>query len=141
MVFDQGIGDIFTIRVAGHVVGPDVLGSLEFACRIAGASLVLVLGHTGCGAVTGAMAGARLGHLTDLVQKIEPAVHAVGQAVGRAVDASDPADVDAVAEAHVHASLDQIRAESSVLSSMEEAGSIRLHGAMYDVSTGAVRLL
>ncbi|MDH3224137.1 MAG: carbonic anhydrase family protein [Gemmatimonadota bacterium] len=137
VVFDQGVGDVFAARVAGNVVNPDLLGSMEFACRLAGANLVLVLGHTSCGAVKGAISQAELGNLTGLVKRIEPAVQAVeGE---RSVD--DEAYVDQVAETNVSLVLEEIRAKSAVLAEMEQAGEISIVGAMYDVATGAVRFL
>ena len=134
-VFDQGIGDIFVARVAGNIVNTELLGSLEFACRLAGSKLVVVMGHTSCGAVKGAISGARLGNLTQLVQKIEPAVEAVD---GKR-DVDDAEYVDRVADTNVRMVLDEIRKRSSVLAEMEQRGDIRLVGAMYDVSTGIVR--
>lgn len=137
VIFDQGIGDIFSARVAGNVVNGDLLGSMEFACRIAGSKAVVVLGHTACGAVKGAIGAAELGNLTGLVQKIEPAVAEVeGE---REVD-NDPY-VDAVAEANVRNVIAQIRSDSPVLAEMETSGEIALVGAMYDVSSGEVRWL
>ena len=136
-VFDQGIGDIFTARVAGNIVNTELLGSMEFACQLAGAKLVVVLGHTSCGAVKGAISSARLGNLTQLVQKIEPAVEATeGE---RDVDNADY--VDGVAEENVRMVIAEIRQESSVLATMEQAGEIRIVGGMYDVSTGEVRFI
>lgn len=136
-VFDQGVGDVFAARVAGNVVNDDILGSMEFACNLAGSKAVVVLGHTSCGAVKGAISDARLGNLTGLVQKIEPAV----QAVDGERDASNAEYVDAVAETNVRQVLDQIRADSPVLAGMEADGSIALVGAMYDVASGEVRFL
>jgi sulfate permease, SulP family len=136
-VFDQGIGDIFTARVAGNVVNEDLLGSLEFACRLAGSKVVLVLGHTACGAVKGAIGKAQLGHLTGLVEKIEPAIEWVGQSMSD----QDPDFADLVAEAHVGLVLESIRTNSEVLATMERAGEIEMVGAMYDVGSGAVRFL
>ena len=134
-VFDQGIGDIFTARIAGNIVNTEMLGSMEFACQLAGAKLVVVLGHTSCGAVKGAISSARLGNLTQLVQKIEPAVEAIeGE---RDVDNADY--VDGVAEENVRMVIDEIRRESSVLATMEQDQEIRIVGGMYDVSTGVVR--
>ena len=136
-VFDQGIGDIFTARIAGNIVNTELLGSMEFACRLAGAKLVVVLGHTSCGAVKGAISSARLGNLTQLVEKIEPAVEATeGE---RDVDNADY--VDGVAEENVRMVIAEIRQESSVLATMEEAGEIRIVGGMYDVSTGEARFI
>ncbi|MCG8470166.1 MAG: carbonic anhydrase [Gemmatimonadetes bacterium] len=137
IVFDQGIGDIFSARVAGNVVNGDVLGSMEFACAVAGSKAVVVLGHTSCGAVKGAIDDVELGNLTALVDKIQPAV----TAVEGARDASNRAYVDAVAETHVRLGLDQIRGRSPVLAEMEANGEIAIVGAMYDVATGAVRFL
>ena len=139
VVFDQGIGDIFTGRVAGNVVGEDQLGSMEFACKVAGAKLVLVLGHTRCGAVAGALEGAELGNLTALLDKISPAQKVV-------VDDEHPPPVTfeliaRVAEANVRRMVQRIREESPVLASMEVDGEILVAGAMYEVETGNVRFL
>lgn len=134
-VFDQGIGDIFSARIAGNIVNTELLGSMEFACRLAGSKLVVVLGHTSCGAVKGAISSARLGNLTQLVQKIDPAVEAIeGE---RDVDNADY--VDGVAEENVRMVIAEIRRESPVLAMMEQEREIRIVGGMYDVSTGAVR--
>ena len=136
-VFDQGIGDIFAARVAGNIVNTELLGSMEFACQLAGAKLVVVLGHTSCGAVKGAISSARLGNLTQLVQKIEPAVEAIeGE---RDVDNADY--VDGVAEENVRMVIAEIHRESSVLATMEQEREIRIVGGMYDVSTGIVRFI
>ncbi len=136
-VFDQGIGDIFSARVAGNIVNAELLGSMEFACRLAGSKLVVVLGHTSCGAVKGAISSARLGNLTQLVQKIDPAVEAIeGE---RDVDNADY--VDGVAEENVRMVISEIRRESPVLATMEQEREIRIVGGMYDVSTGAVRFI
>ena len=136
-VFDQGIGDIFAARIAGNIVNTEILGSMEFACRLAGSKLVVVLGHTSCGAVKGAISSARLGNLTQLVQKIEPAVEAIeGE---RDVDNADY--VDGIAEENVRMVIAEIRRESSVLATMEQEREIRIVGAIYDVSTGVVRFI
>jgi len=136
-VFDQGIGDIFTPRVAGNIVNEDLLGSMEFACKLAGSKAILVLGHTSCGAVKGAIGKARLGNLTALVTKIEPVVDRVAENMDR----ESPDFVDAVAEANVEATIEAIRSQSEVLAEMEQAGEIAIVGGMYDVSNGAVRFL
>ena len=136
-VFDQGIGDIFAARIAGNIVNTEVLGSMEFACRLAGSKLVVVLGHTSCGAVKGAISSARLGNLTQLVQKIDPAVEAIeGER-----DVDNAGYVDGVAEENVRMVIAEIRRESSVLATMEEEREIRIVGGMYDVSTGVVRFI
>ena len=133
-VFDQGIGDIFTARIAGNIVNTEMLGSMEFACQLAGAKLVVVLGHTSCGAVKGAISSARLGNLTQLVQKIEPAV----EAIDGERDVDNAPYVDGVAEENVRMVIEEIRSESSVLATMEQDEEIRIVGGMYDVSTGVV---
>ena len=136
-VFDQGIGDIFAARIAGNIVNTELLGSMEFACRLAGSKLVVVLGHTSCGAVKGAVSSARLGNLTQLVQKIEPAVEAIeGE---RDVDNADY--VDGIAEENVRMVIAEIRRDSPVLATMEQEGEIRIVGGMYEVSTGVVRFI
>lgn len=143
-VFDQGIGDVFTARVAGNVVNADVLGSMEFACKLAGSKAIVVLGHTSCGAVMGAIGNTRLGHVTALVDKIGPAIDAVRAEVDQVraeVDEADPGFADRVAEANVGLVLASIRSRSPVLAEMEAEGEIALAGAMYDVATGEVRFL
>ncbi len=143
-VFDQGIGDVFTARVAGNVVNADVLGSMEFACKLAGSKAIVVLGHTSCGAVMGAIGNTRLGHVTALVDKIGPAIDAERAEVDQVraeVDEADPGFADRVAEANVGLVLASIRSRSPVLAEMEAEGEIALAGAMYDVATGEVRFL
>ena len=137
LVFDQGVGDIFTARVAGSVINEDLLGSMEFACKLAGSKAILVLGHTSCGAVKGAIAKARLGNLTSLVQKIEPVV----EEVAKSLNSEDPAFANTVAEASVVRSIQAIRDGSTVLAEMESSGEVKIVGAMYDVSSGKVRFL
>ncbi len=133
-VFDQGIGDIFTPRVAGNIVNEDLLGSMEFACKLAGSKAIVVLGHTACGAVKGAIGKARLGNLTALVTKIEPVV----DQVAANMDSEDAGFVDAVAEANVNATIEAIRSQSEVLAEMESNGEIAIVGAMNDVGSGKV---
>ena len=142
LVFDQGVGDIFSARVAGNVVGEDILGSMEFACKLAGTKVVVVLGHTACGAVKGACDDARLGNLTGLVSKIKPAVAAVTEPEDPEKRNSKNATfVDRVAETNVRMTLNEIRKQSPVLREMEEMGEIRIVGAMYDIATGVVRFM
>jgi carbonic anhydrase len=136
-LFDQGIGDVFTARVAGNIVNEDLLGSMEFACKLAGSKAILVLGHTSCGAVKGAIGKARMGNLTALVQKIEPVV----DQVAANMDSEDPGFTDAVAEANVTRTIQAIRENSEVLAEMEAAGEIAIAGAMYDVGSGQVHFL
>jgi carbonic anhydrase len=137
IVFDQGIGDIFSPRVAGNIVNEDLLGSMEFACKLAGSKAIVVLGHTSCGAVKGAIGKARLGNLTTLVEKIEPLV----DEVAASMNTEDPGFTDAVAEANVNLTIETIREKSDVLREMEAARQIAIVGAMYDVGTGEVRFL
>ncbi|MBT8179165.1 MAG: carbonic anhydrase [Eudoraea sp.] len=139
LVFDQGVGDIFSARVAGNIVNEDLLGSIEFACKLAGTKVVVVLGHTSCGAVKGACDDARLGNLTALVSKIKPAVVAVEDPKDPQLRNSKNLDfVDRVAKMNVNLTLEEIRTKSPVLREMEENGEIEIVGAMYDINTGKV---
>lgn len=139
LVFDQGLGDIFSIRIAGNFVNEDILGSMEFACKLAGTKLIVVLGHTSCGAVKGACDHARLGNLTALINKIEPAVEAVTEPSDENLRNSKNLEfVDKVAEKNVHLTIGNIRKHSPVLTEMEDNGEIKVVGAMYDVSNGEV---
>jgi len=137
LIFDQGIGDIFSARVAGNFVNDDILGSLEFACAVAGAKSIVVLGHTECGAVKGACDDVVLGNLTRTLANIKPAVAAVS---GHEADRSsgNAAFVQAVADKNVVLTLERIRERSPILRGMAEKGDIGLAGAMYDVHTGRV---
>lgn len=140
LVFDQGLGDIFSIRIAGNFVNEDILGSMEFACKLAGTKLIVVLGHTSCGAIKGACDHARLGNLTALINKIEPAVSAVEEPADESLRNSKNLEfVDLVAKKNVEITLDNIRKQSSVLAEMEKKKEIMIVGAMYDISTGAVQ--
>ncbi|NNG09945.1 MAG: carbonic anhydrase [Arenibacter sp.] len=139
LVFDQGLGDIFSIRIAGNFVNEDILGSMEFACKLAGTKLIVVLGHTSCGAVKGACDHARLGNLTALINKIEPAVEAVTEPADESLRNSKNLEfVDRVAEKNVNLTIENLRKQSPVLAEMEENGEIKVVGAMYDVSNGQV---
>ena len=138
-VFDQGIGDLFSIRIAGNFVNEDILGSMEFACKLAGTKVLVVLGHTACGAVKGACDHARLGNLTALINKIEPAVDAVKTPADSGLRNSSNIDfVNDVAAKNVEMTIDNIRTRSSVLSEMEANGEIKIVGGMYDIATGKV---
>ncbi|PCE62906.1 carbonic anhydrase family protein [Sediminicola luteus] len=139
MVFDQGIGDIFSARVAGNIVNGDLLGSMEFACKLAGTKLIVVLGHTACGAVKGACDHAELGNLTGLLNKIQPAVNAVSSPEDPAERTSKNLDfVNTVAEKNVELTMADIRNQSPVLKEMEDNGEIAIIGAMYDIASGGV---
>lgn len=142
LVFDQGLGDIFSIRIAGNFVNEDILGSMEFACKLAGSKLLVVLGHTSCGAIKGACDDARLGNLTALISKIKPAVHAVKKPEEPQKRTSQNLGfVDKVSETNVRMTLENVRKMSPVLRLMEEDGEIGIVGAMYDVASGKVRFL
>jgi carbonic anhydrase len=136
IVFDQGIGDLFGIRIAGNVVNEDELGSLEYAVKVVGVKLVVVLGHTSCGAVKGAIDDAKLGNLTQLLAKIRPAVTAA-----KCSDSKDAACVDKVAAENVRTSMREIKARSTDLAAAIDAGNIKVVGAMYDLATGKVTVL
>jgi carbonic anhydrase len=139
LLFDQGIGDIFSVRIAGNFVNEDILGSMEFACKLAGTKLIVVLGHTSCGAVKGACDHARLGNLTALIKKIEPAVEAVKEPQDDALrNSSNLEFVNNVAAKNVQMSIQNIRRNSPVLAEMENNDEIIIVGAMYDVSNGYV---
>jgi carbonic anhydrase len=139
LVFDQGLGDIFSIRIAGNFVNEDILGSMEFASKLAGTKLIVVLGHTSCGAIKGACDHARMGNLTALINKIEPAVAAVPEPKDESLRNSKNLDfVDAVSEKNVLITIENIRERSKILAEMEEKGEIKIVGAMYNVSTGGV---
>lgn len=139
LVFDQGLGDIFSVRIAGNFVNEDILGSMEFASKLAGTKLIVVLGHTSCGAIKGACDNAKLGNLTKLIEKITPAVEAVKEPADVDLRTSKNLDfVDSVSHMNVDLTIDRIHAESPVLSEMEKNGEIKIIGAMYNVNTGEV---
>jgi carbonic anhydrase len=139
LVLDFGIGYIFSGRVAGNVADEDILGSMEFACKVAGSKVVLVMGHTNCGAIKGAIDGVQLGNLTALLAKIRPAVEATHYPGERSAKNSE--FVDAVARKNVLLTLANIREKSSVLRDLESAGSIKIAGSMYNLETGVVEFL
>ena len=139
LVFDQGIGDVFAPRVAGNVVNEDILGSLEYASRVAGSRLIVALGHTSCGAVKGACDNVKLGNLTPLVGRLRAIVDSVEHAGDRS--SANHEFVDMVAEANVKDVLADIRERSPILADMEKKGEIKIVGAMLNVSTGRVMFL
>jgi carbonic anhydrase len=139
LLFDQGIGDLFNARVAGNVLNDDILGSLEFACKASGAKLIVVLGHSNCGAVKGAIDNVELGKLTGLLDKIKPAIAQIPDSVQPRTAKNDDF-VQKVAEANVRLVMQQIRDQSPILREMLDAGKIGLEGGMYDVASGQVRL-
>lgn len=139
LVFDQGIGDVFSVRIAGNCITEEIVGSLEFSCKIAGAKLIVVLGHSHCGAVKGACDGVELGHLTTLLAKLKPSVDATKEPADPRLRNSDNRQfVQAVADNNVHRMAEQLTTFSPVLGVMSAAGAIDIVGAMYDVETGKV---
>ena len=139
IILDTGIGETFNSRVAGNIVNDDMLGSLEFACALAGAKLVLVMGHTACGAIKGAIDGAQLGNLTGLLDKIKPAVAATTYTGERT--SKNYAFVDEVAKTNVRLTIDEIRRRSQVLANLEKDRKIRIVGSMYHLAGGKVEFL
>jgi len=138
IVFDQGIGDVFNARIAGNFVNYDILGSMEFATKVAGSKLIVVMGHTACGAVKGACDNAELGNLTQMLDKIEPAIEAVETAPGVERSSKNIEFVNDVALKNVMLTIDDIRTMSPVLKGMHDNGEIDIVGAMYDINTGKV---
>ena len=138
-IFDQGIGDLFSIRIAGNFVNEDILGSMEFACKLAGTKVLVVLGHTSCGAIKGACDHARMGNLTALINKIEPAVDVVTTPDDESIrNSSNISFVNSVAAKNVEMTLTDIRKKSEILKEMEANGDLIIIGGMYDVSNGKV---
>jgi carbonic anhydrase len=138
-IMDLGIGDCFNARVAGNIANEDILGSMEFACKVAGAKVVLVMGHTACGAIKGAIDKAELGNLTGLLAKIRPAVDATQYAGERS--GKNYAFVDAVARKNVELAIADIRRRSPVLAELETSRAVKIVGAMYNLETGVVEFL
>src|SRR5437899_5302906 len=138
-IMDLGIGDCFNARVAGNIANDDIVGSMEFACKVTGSKVVLVMGHTACGAIKGAIDGVQLGNLTALLAKIRPAVEATHYTGERS--AKNYAFVDAVARKNVSLTIANIREKSPVLRDLESSGSIKIAGSMYDLETGMVEFI
>lgn len=139
IIFDAGIGDMFNARIAGNVVDDDLLGSLEFACAVAGAKVFLLLGHTACGAIKGAIDDVEMGNLTGLLARVKPAITATtfeGEKTSK-----NAAYVDAVARSNVRLGLDNVRRRSPILADLEKKRTIEIVGAMYDLDTGTVQFL
>lgn len=137
LIFDQGLGDVFSIRVAGNILNEDILGSMEFATKIAGTKIIVVLGHTKCGAIAGACNHVELGNLTTLLNKIQPAIdHETTTKENR--NGSNAEFVKNVTALNVKLTIDRIRKESPVVVELEKEGKIKIIGAMYEVETGKV---
>ncbi|MBK7344589.1 MAG: carbonic anhydrase [Saprospiraceae bacterium] len=137
LIFDQGLGDIFSVRIAGNFVNEDILGSMEFGCKVAGSKLIVVLGHSKCGAIKGACDDVQLGNLTALIRKLKPAVEAVAYPADNR-NSSNSEFVEQVAHKNVELTLENIRTHSPVLKEMLDNGEIGIVGGMYDVETGSV---
>ena len=138
LIFDQGLGDIFSIRIAGNIINEDILGSMEFACKLAGAKFIVVLGHTKCGAIIGACDNVEMGNLTTLLQKIYPSVDAE-HATTENRNSSDRNFVENVSSINVKHSVNEIIQRSPILMKLIEAGEIGIIGAMYEVESGKVQ--
>jgi carbonic anhydrase len=137
LIFDQGIGDIFSIRIAGNIVNEDILGSMEFACKVVGSKHIVVLGHTSCGAIQGAYDDVKLGNLTGLIGKLKPAVEAVQKTSEQESDVS----IDQIAEMNVLMTIENIKQQSPILKELLNNKKIKISGAMYDVASGKVSFL
>ncbi|AKP53470.1 carbonic anhydrase family protein [Cyclobacterium amurskyense] len=140
LIFDQGLGDIFSVRIAGNVINKDILGSMEFACKLAGSKQIVVLGHSKCGAIKGACAGVKIGNLTGLLEKVHPAIDEVSDNMPKS-NKTDPEFIRAVEKQNVISTMDLILQESPVLKELYENGEIGMTGGYYDVDTGEVSFM
>lgn len=139
LIFDQGLGDVFSIRIAGNIVNTDILGSMEFACKIAGSKLIVVLGHTKCGAVKGACDHVEMGNLTELLSKLQPAVYSERETIDiKERNSKNGAFVENVSAINVRRSVKSIIERSFIIEQMVEKGEIGVVGAMYNIETGKV---
>jgi len=138
LIFDQGLGDVFSIRIAGNVLNEDILGSMEFGCKVAGAKTIVVLGHTKCGAVKGACDNIVLGNLTGILEKINPAVDAEATTIANR-NASNSIFVENVAELNVRLSVKNILVKSPIIAEMVKNGEIGVIGGIHDIGTGEVK--
>ena len=137
LVFDQGLGDIFSIRIAGNILNEDILGSMEFATKVVGTKVLVVLGHTKCGAIVGACNHVEMGNLTTLLNKIQPAIF-YEKKTKENRNGSNADFVNNVTEINVHLTIDRVRRESPIIAEMEDLGQIKIVGGLYDVETGEV---
>ena len=138
LIFDQGLGDVFSVRIAGNIVNEDILGSMEFGCKVAGAKIIVVLGHTKCGAVKGACDNVALGNLTGLISKIKPAVEQESVTAENR-NSSNSAFVENVAELNVSLSVKNILLKSPIIADMVKNGDIGIVGGIHDITTGEVK--
>lgn len=137
LIFDQGLGDIFSVRVAGNIVNEDILGSMEFACKVAGSKIIVVLGHTKCGAIKGACDNVKMGNLTTLLDKIQPAIARENSTKNNRTSANSEY-VEKVADINIDVSIEEILKRSKVIKEMVDNNEILIVGGMYDVETGVV---
>ncbi|NOU38957.1 MAG: carbonic anhydrase [Ferruginibacter sp.] len=137
LIFDQGLGDIFSVRIAGNIVNTDIIGSMEFACKVAGSKLIVVLGHSKCGAIKGACDHVEMGNLTELLSKIQPAVY-LEKTTAENRTSTNNTFVENVASINVRRSTEQIIERSYILEQMLEKGEIGIVGAMHNIKTGKV---
>jgi carbonic anhydrase len=137
LIFDQGLGDIFSIRIAGNILNEDILGSMEFATKVSGSKIILVLGHTKCGAIVGACNHVEMGNLTTLLNKIQPAIYNEKETTENRTG-SNPAFVNNVTTINVNLTIERIRRESPIIAELEGEGKIKIVGAMYDIESGKV---
>lgn len=137
LIFDQGLGDVFSIRIAGNILNEDILGSMEFATKVVGTKIIVVLGHTKCGAIVGACNHVELGNLTTLLNKIQPAITSEKTVIDNR-NGSNSEFVNKVTDIHVQLTIDRIRKESPIVAELEQQGDIKIIGGSYDVETGNV---
>ena len=137
LIFDQGLGDIFSIRIAGNILNEDILGSMEFATKVVGTKLIVVLGHTKCGAIVGACNHVELGNLTTLLNKIQPAIFSEKKTKENRTG-FNTTFVNNVTELNVHLTIERIRRESPIIAELENSGSIKIIGGIYNVENGRV---
>jgi carbonic anhydrase len=137
LIFDQGLGDIFSIRIAGNILNDDILGSMEFACKIAGSKLIVVLGHTKCGAIEGACDNIKLGHITTLLNKVKPAIE-IEKETATERNSKNKKFVEKVTVNNVTLTVQQVKEQSPILNEMEQLGTIKIIGGLYDLDSGKV---
>jgi len=137
LIFDQGLGDIFSIRIAGNILNEDILGSMEFATKVMGTKVIVVLGHTNCGAIVGACNHLEMGNLTTLLNKIQPAIYKEN-AIVKNRNGSNPEFVKNVTELNVFLTIDRIKRESPIIAELEQQGTIKIVGGLYNVENGSV---
>ncbi|MGL5318997.1 MAG: carbonic anhydrase [Bacteroidales bacterium] len=140
LIFDQGLGDIFSLRIAGNILNDDIIGSMEYACSIVGSKLIMVLGHSKCGATQGACGGSKVGKLTQLLSKLDVSIDEVTQEMP-GIDRTEPEFVEAVTQHNIHHSMDEILVRSSVLKELYDEGKIGLVAAYHHLDTGEVEFL